>query len=124
MTGPNIIIDQNPENEENQIKISHVTKFWLPIPAANSYSTLLVTYHLNSELACGDIPTTTYSFKKSSISREYQVMNESNDVDFLLRLKSMSVFWGQLDRGLGVLCWDFIVYLGFQAFALVLQTSN
>ena len=51
-------------------------------------------------------------------------MNESNDVDFLLTLKSMSVFWGQPDRGLGVLCRDFIVYLGFQAFALVLQTSN
>ena len=29
-------------------------------------------------------------------------MNESNAVDFLLRLKSMSVFWGKPDRGLGV----------------------
>ena len=77
-----------------------------------------MTCHLNLELARGDIPTTTYSLKKSSISREYQVMNKSNDVDFLLRLKSMSVFWGQPDRGIGVLCWDFIVYLGFQAFAL------
>ena len=60
-----------------------------------------MTCHLNSELACGDISTTTYSLKISSISREYQVMNESNGVDFLLRVKSMSVFWGQPDRGLG-----------------------
>ena len=51
-------------------------------------------------------------------------MNESIGVDFLLRLKSMSVFRGLPDRGVGVLCWDFIVYLGFQAFSLVLQTSN
>ena len=54
-----------------------------------------MTCHLNLELACGDIPTITYSLKKSSISREYDVMNESNDVGFLLRLDSMSVFWGQ-----------------------------
>ena len=33
-------------------------------------------------VACGDIWTTTYSLKKSSISMEYQVMNESNDLDF------------------------------------------
>ena len=53
-----------------------------------------MTYNLNLELACGDIPTITYSLKESSINREYYVMNESNDVDFLLRLDSMSVFCG------------------------------
>ena len=53
------------------------------------------TCHLNLELVCGDLPTITYSLKKSSISREYYVMNEFKNVDFLLGLKSMSAFWGQ-----------------------------
>ena len=95
MTGPYNFIDKNPENEENQFKnLSH-----------DKCKVTNTSCRLIFDLI-------------GSISREYQVMNESNNVDFLLRLKSMSVFWGQPDRGLGVLCWEFIVYLGFQAFAL------
>ena len=55
-----------------------------------------MTWLLNLELACGDsILAITYCLNKSSISREYYVMNQSNDVDFLLRLRSISAFWEQ-----------------------------
>ena len=54
-----------------------------------------MTCHLNLELVSGDLLKITYSLKKSSISREYYVMNEFNNVDFLLGLKSMCAFWGQ-----------------------------
>ena len=93
MTGPNNFIDKNPEIEETSSKIFHMKKEMLSNQLPTS--TWLVTCHLNLELICGDLPTITYSLTKSSISREYYVMNESNDVDFLLGLKSMSVFWGQ-----------------------------
>ena len=98
MTGQNNFIDKNPENEENHFKnISHEERI-VTKSAADSYLTWLVTCHLNFELTCGDIPTIISSIKKSSISWEYweyYVMNESNYVDFLLRLTSISLFWGQ-----------------------------
>ena len=79
---------------ETRSKIFHMKKEMLSNQLPTS--TWLVTCHLN----CGDLSMITYSLKKISISREYDVMNEFNDVDFLLGLKSMPVFWGRGSWGL------------------------
>ena len=126
MTGPNNLIDKNPENEENQFKNLLHDESKVTNPSCRLIFDLIGD--LSSEFRTGlwryPDDNLQYSLKKSSISRVYQVMNESNAVDFLLRLKSLSVFGGQPGRGLGVLCCALIVYLVSQAFALFLQTSN
>ena len=90
-----LVYCQNPENDENQFKNLSPDKS--KVTKTNCRLTFDLIGDLPSEFRNGLwwYPDDNLQFKEKFNEWEYQVMNESNGVDFLLRLKFMAVFWGQ-----------------------------